>query len=117
MKIRFKDEQSRQEFKNLGGYVNIIVEKTIGSGSHEVVLCDRDAFGKFWYLSKDGKPITIDDYYAFIIDSEWCYFEWIDDKPSIKSLWDIAQQKKAEYDKAMTEYNKAVMEKLDESTI
>ncbi|AFN39176.1 goF mRNA metabolism modulator [Aeromonas phage CC2] len=119
MLIRFPSEEYRSRFIAHSVNANTHIANHMGMDWNRVSFD-----GNRWYLvDKNNEDIVIDNggISPSIIPSEYKFFEWdilpLEKKKPIKELWDIAQQKKAEYDKAMTEYNKAVMEKLDESTI
>ncbi|ATI17810.1 hypothetical protein [Aeromonas phage AS-yj] len=119
MRIRFLSEKDKEHF------VSRSVNANTHIANHMGMVWNRVSFdGRRWYLvDENNNEVVVDDgdVDSFIHPSEYQFFEWdilpIEKKKSIKELWDIAQQKKAEYDDAMTEYNKAVMEKLDESAI
>lgn len=119
MRIRFLSEKDKEHFVSRSVNANTRIANHMGMGWNRVLFD-----GRRWYLvDENNNEVVIDgiDVAPFIHPSEYQFFEWdilpLEKKKSIKELWDIAQQKKAEYDDAMTEYNKAVMEKLDESAI
>ncbi|ASU00309.1 hypothetical protein [Aeromonas phage AS-zj] len=119
MRIRFLSEKDKEHFVSRSVHANTHIAKHMGMDWNRVSFN-----GRRWSLvDENNKDVVIGgiDVATTILPLEYQFFEWdilpVENKPSIKSLWDIAQQKKAEYDDAMVEYNKAVMEKLDESAI
>ncbi|UKM62767.1 hypothetical protein P19_0279 [Aeromonas phage P19] len=102
MKIKFKDEQSRHEFRQIERF-NKVIENHIGNEPHEVILDGDD-----YFLSKDGELLRVDYCYAFIRKSEMKYFDVIEDTTmsieGVEALWNDVQEKKAEYERSLALY-------------
>lgn len=103
MKIKFKDEQSRHEFRQIERF-NKVIENHIGNEPHEVIPDGDD-----YFLSKDGELLRIDYCYAFIRKSEMKYFEIIEDDinpmDKIEALWNDVQEKKATFERSLELYH------------
>lgn len=109
--IRFLSEVDKDIFRS-HGRANRLIANHMGSDWNRVSFN-----GNRWYLvDKNNEDIVIDNggVSPSIIPSEYKFFEWdilpVEKKKSIKELWDILNQKKAEYDNAFMEYNEALME-------
>ncbi len=106
MKIKFKDEQSRHEFRQCDN-LNKDIEFKIGNEPHEVIQNEHG-----WYLSNDGLKIIINGFYAFISSREMKYFDIVEDSinpmDSIEALWALwndVQEKKAAFERSLELYH------------
>ncbi|AFN39175.1 goF mRNA metabolism modulator [Aeromonas phage CC2] len=103
MKIKFKDEQSRHEFRQLERF-NKVIENHIGNEPHEVIPDGGD-----YFLSNGGELLRIDYCYAFIRESEMKYFDVIEDTAmsmdNIEALWKDVEEKKAAFDRSLELYH------------
>lgn len=103
MKIKFKDEQSRHEFRQLERF-NKVIENHIGDEPHEVIQNEHG-----WYLSNGGLKIIIDRFYCVINPREMKYFDVIEDTTmsieDVEALWKDVEEKKAAYERSLALYH------------